>query len=951
MKFPWFCARVVIGLLLTALPLFSSLLDSGDVWNVLDTQAKGLPKERMTWNAAQAFPYTPLTQEEESRGFRLTAIDMNCNWRKAFVWRQPRLEPCMELITARGEYTTGCLGIFFSRDLPRATLSASELSANDGSRIAASNVHFLQIAPYGSTPRFQYAQLLWNPELEDIKVGDMMGIVTMVQVPKDARGGLYHGTLTVTADGQTATLNLALRVADFTLPDAGVFGFYLCGNLYREGSAWNCNQKDFAKGESLNRYFRFYRTRRFNSVSLYDNRPDLRFVNGKVTGYFEDAAAIAQAMKAAGLPNALITYDMRDVGYWCNAVAIRLKELGGQAPQGDIGITMANEKPDDKNPYSEKAKELYAEALRLLLKQAETEQWPRLLVFADEELGNQFPLKVNNYESFMPVIMGVCPEKALVIDNGIGWGRTTATEYALRDGVRHRQYNSWTDESLALAARDGAEVYSFNYSGTRFTNGFVQIRLGSLGHHQWADLWDADNYQWQYSRLSEAGVVTSLTMEKMHEGGVDYAACLYLKQLAEEAAVKGDAKSAAMAAAALRDVSGDLSVNHTTAQNESFLFSDANLNARRWHVFNAIDALLKTRGEAAPAAAAAGQPSIHLQPASRPALPNNDYVLKLQNQREGTITQEAAATEPFWGDLIGPLTHLTEYEAQLRAFCSSEDEFRSKNAPSYSVARLASLPEGLAISTAANHAMPQSPYRYERKDDDGDMWQDDSWEFFFNLPEGKACHLMYNSAGAKVFLNTGVVIPAKDIQSYVKWPFNASGGTVNKLLIPWKYFGLNRQPMGGTVWEFNVGREMHTNRTEKEAPMSWARLATSFHESDKWGRLVFTDDGAAVVDVPPSLLVQPNIARLFTSGQSIRFDMEARPGSATALAFRAVLRHPATGREIALPAQPLPVGAVEMILFTEGLECGDWMMECTIDGQKSLESNIMRFTILPTPWR
>ena len=311
--------------------------------------------------------------------------------------------------------------------------------------------------------------------------------------------------------------------------------------------------------------------------------------------------------------------------------------------------------------------------------------------------------------------------------------------------------------------------------------------------------------------------------------------------------------------------------------------------------------------------------------------------------------EQPEAVENFWSDYIGPLTHLTEYETQLRAFYSNEDEFRKHNQPSYSVARLASLPEGLAITTDSNHVMPQKPFRFERKDDDGELWQDDCWEFFFGLPNNKRCHLIVNSAGAKTFFDTGEIISAKDIVCYSKSPMNEYGGTTQKLLVPWKYFGLAGQPRADTTWGFNAARRMHTFRTEKEAPMTWARLATSFHEQDKWGRLVFTNDDHKTIHVKPTMTVEPNIAHVFTSGQHIRFNVETQSDLQTILTLKGELRD-AAGHAIALPEQTLPNGASVLVLKTDGMKLGEWQLVLQLSGQPVQESNVMTFSLLPTPW-
>ena len=290
-------------------------------------------------------------------------------------------------------------------------------------------------------------------------------------------------------------------------------------------------QTGFVK-ENLKKYFDFYKTRRFNSINVYEIFPDLRYVNGQVTGRFDDLSELAKALNESHLKGKFFI-DLRNIGHWANSVSIKLDQLAGKVPAGDIGVTIEQGTMivNIEERYSEKAKEIYAQAIRLLLKQSKEENWPDIMVFADEELGNRNPWKIVNYESYMPVIMKECPELAAVIDNGIGWGNKNAIEFAVRDQVKHRQYNSWSEESLAIAQKDDAEVWTFNYGPFRLAFGLAQLRMNSHGHHQWADLWDSYNFQWQFSRLSDKGVVTSLQIERMYEGIVDYASGVYLMQL------------------------------------------------------------------------------------------------------------------------------------------------------------------------------------------------------------------------------------------------------------------------------------------------------------------------------------------------------------------------------------------------------------------------------------
>ena len=437
-------------------------------------------------------------------------------------------------------------------------------------------------------------------------------------------------------------------------------------------------------------------------------------------------------------------------------------------------------------------------------------------------------------------------------------------------------------------------------------------------------------------------MVSSLPMEQVHEGCVDYAACEYLKQLIAEQEKSGNRKLAEFGRQVLKNVSANLPIQHDMAQSYSFLLSNENLDARRWEVFQAIDQL---RGIPPVASIAAGKPSVQVQK-SLVQLKKTNYVIKVKNA-ESKLLASAERKEKFWSDLIGPLSYLTEYEAQLRARASNAEEYNKMNSPSYSVFSLACLPEGLAVFSYANDVRPQEPFRYERVDDDGDMWKDDCFEFFFALPNGKQFHFIYNAAGAKTFMNTGNVIPAADIRSYHKSPVAIDGGTINKLLIPWRYFDLKQAPAPGTVWEFNVGREFHTYQTI----LSWARVASSFHEQDKWGRLVFIgSDEANNVKVAPSITIEPTVNRQVISGGDVNFNLESRVSGLQTLPVKGELTH-SSGKKISLSEQNLPVGAAEFTLNTAGLEPGTWTLSLWVNGTDPVPTNTVQFMILPSPWR
>ena len=688
-------------------------------------------------------------------------------------------------------------------------------------------------------------------------------------------------------------------------------------------------------------------TRRVVSVALYDNILDIRLIDGKVSCDFSAYREIASAMRKSGLDGRMLI-DLRDIGYWANAVAAKLDELGGEAPKGDLGITMRDNKilQEATDRYPEKAKELYGEAIRLLKKQATAENWPPYYLFADEELGNQYGFKIANYESYMPVIQREAPERAIVLDNGIGWGRKNATEYAVRDHAPYRCYNSWTEESLETALRDHAEISTFNYGNTRLANGFTQFRLHSTGHLQWADLWDSYNYQWQYTRLTEAGVMSSLEVENRHEGVVDYAATCYLETLIAQAEKSGRLQLAADGRKVLNDLISDLEITHVGAQAQGKNITDKELKKRRWHLFAAIEEI---KGELK-SATAAGTPQLNATKSQRIAA-TNEYLVIAPNHLDAIMAPTAELTEDFWSEELGPFQYIQEYVNTLRARASVEEDFIRWNQPTYGIARIASLPEGLAIYTEAGVVQPKPPYLYQHTDDDGDMWQDDCIEVFFSLPNSQGFHFMFNSAGKKVFLADGRLVPAEGIKSYIRYPLNDEGGTANKLLIPWRYFGLDAQPIPGTTWRFNICREFNSLNNRNLSLTCWAPVFYSFHEIEKWGTLTFSqgaanNDNEAVecnlaVEVPPTSLV-------ISGDDFICYATSASP--IDNLILEAVLTD-SQGKEIRLNEAKLPLGEAQITIGTAGLRPGVWKVELQLKGTVAKSPIVGHFTILPNPWQ
>lgn len=909
---------------------------AADPFSVMDTTGTGLQNGRNHFEHAVAFPYYKETALDRKCGFTATVVDLNHNWKKPFVWHDSEMNRQIRLVSASDDYISASFSLFVLRGLEDMHISASPLK---GPAVIESNqIRFFQLAPPAENPAFNRSMLL-TPELKSLKAGEQINMIVLFNIPRDTPPGRYSGTINLNSGNNTLAMPVTLRVMPFRIPDAGNFGFYINGNLYDPHGKFYASPEGLVK-ENLNRYFNFYKIRRLNSLTLYDNFPDLRYVNGEVTGNFTDFSLIAMAMKQSGLQGKLII-DLRDIGYWSNAVARKLEQLGGKAPTGDIGITMAQRK-SSKVPYSESARKLYAQALHHLLTTAEKEKWPEIGVLPEEELGDhRHPYKNACYSSFMPVIMKECPELSFFVDNTLGYD-STLPDFGARDHVKHRQYNSWTEEALQKAEKDKAEIWSYNYGPTRLAFGFLQQRLRSKGHHQWADQWISPKMQWQFLRLSDKGVVSSLEVEQIHEGIVDYAACEHLKRLIMEQEKSGNVSLAEFGRKVLKDVSADLPIVNGTAQIYASMLTNEDLNARRWQVFQAIEKLSGCRPVSA---VSPGNPVITVRKVPQPPQKKTNYAVDVKISH-GKLEKSGEQMEKFWSKPVTPLKYLAAHEAMLRARASSLEEFQKQSQPSSaSYAYLACLPEGLAIFTTANHVRPAKPYRYKRIDNDVNMWQDDCFEFFFDLPNGNQFHLMFNSAGAKTFLKNKQMIPAAGIRSYTKSPINSSGGTSNKILIPWHYFGLNQPPIPGTTWKFNVGREFHSHN----AIFSWARVAHSFQERDKWGRLTFVKDNNSKTETLSSITVIPPLNKQVISSNPIHFTMETRSSHQSRLHVEGELVH-SSGQKISLPSQILSTGISEITLKTDGLQLGQWTLQLWLKETMPTTTNSVTFTVLPSPW-
>ena len=178
----------------------------------------------------------------------------------------------LQLLTARGEHSSCGFSLFAIDKLSDVKITLPELRDNKGNKIDVKELSVLEFAPAGSIPRYASAQLLYKADFRTIAAGEQVNLILMINVPENTPGGLYTGQIKISSGSQApARLNVMLRVMDFTLPEAGNFGFYINGNLYNPQihKEERIMQTGFVK-ENLKKYFDFYKTRRFNSICMID---------------------------------------------------------------------------------------------------------------------------------------------------------------------------------------------------------------------------------------------------------------------------------------------------------------------------------------------------------------------------------------------------------------------------------------------------------------------------------------------------------------------------------------------------------------------------------------------------------------------------------------------------------------------------------------------------------
>ena len=364
----------------TALLLLSAIALMADIWS---TDGSKLPRKR----AVIPVPYDKASKEEKNAGFFFRVTDMRHAFDQKFRLSGNELQKLIIPVTP-GDYYTAALGILPMKNLPgELRLSISDLkSGND--IIPSQNIRILEALEVNKRELRMTTAPLVDPMLRNLATGEVVGLIFFADIAQNTPAGNYQGIIHAQSGTKQVKVPVVLRVMSFTLPQLKEsFGYYMPGHLskpavfpdpsYREGEPKHSSGRHAPPGlddqDDLIRLFRFYRSRRINSVALFHNYPILNWENNKPVGTFDEFSVFALSMKKAGLDGKLFA-ELRHLTKWCNYIAKQKRKQQGK----DI----------PKCYFLPEVNNYFRPTLKLLLEQAEREQWPSLRLSTEEEVSN-----------------------------------------------------------------------------------------------------------------------------------------------------------------------------------------------------------------------------------------------------------------------------------------------------------------------------------------------------------------------------------------------------------------------------------------------------------------------------------------------------------------------------------------------------------------------------------
>jgi hypothetical protein len=733
--------------------------------------------------------------------------------------------------------------------------SATALKSSDGKTIPAEKI-LLRYADYSEKP--SYTGHFLHPVPKSglaLRAGKTSWLWGTITVPSNTSPGIYKGAVTFASESGTKILKIKLFVNDLQLTeDKGSWGFFLSTDLKGlENPSYNVNVEHDLSIDNLSAYFAFWKSHKLNSPFLYHVRPHLKLIDGKkVEVTFPTLKSYVKAMRENGLDGDLCI-DMRTISTWCQYASDKLSELekAGKTVPRELVVKASWKWP---KKYDNRAKKFYAQIARRLVETAKREKWPTIRLMVSEEVAGAHKTRRKLYNEFMPVLKKIAPEKMIMIDNSVGFGRKDEVDCGERDKFPVRQYNSWTEKALAAAKRDGAKVRSYNYDMFRAAWGFEQWRLGTDGHHTWADQW---GLKWIYSRVDERGDVTSsVQYERVMEGRYDYIYCETLMQAIEKLRKAGKETTADRLLKSFKNLIAGMPVGRPGFFFWKDAHTAADLDKMRLFVIKLINDARISLGDKPSSLyskTAKGTPRVKVESAKKAGSAKSpDSKRILLAPLSESITIDGDLDESSWNSAnsTGPLHWMKKKMTELIAVAGSQKDVVKPEPVSVSVAYNS---KGLVLGIDA--VGPSNYYLLkigrEKGDDNIDMWRDDCVEVFFANPaNNEMFHFLVTADGHKTLISaTRGLVPTKTTKVTT---CTRGDGYKQEVLIPWSLLGMSSPPSPGAVWKFNMGREYHT----KDQVTSWGDVYDHYNEVKYWGKVKFTG-GAG------NLRITTNQAKLF----------------------------------------------------------------------------------------
>lgn len=761
------------------------------------------------------------------------------------AWSGMERRRSLRAFLAPGEFRRFWLAVRLLDEGGTVEVKAGALADGAGNRIAPENILFQRV--YYALERkiwddrncFPVADGPWQ-----CRLGETFWILTTIHVPENTPAGNYAGVFSLAAGERSVEIPVELAVLARPVPAPEMpFGAFMPGHYHRESEGCYVNYApEWQTPENLERWVRLWKSRGLNSPFLFHLYADIEMVDGEIRLDIPFLNDLIKLMRQYEMPGPLLL-DMRHLSWWSHAVALKLA-ASGESPdhatpgvRGPDGLSLAD---TGTREFPAAAKEIFRRTMEAFVSRYGDCGIP-LLYLSEEEIGYHqingfFNTKTVGYETFNPVLADVVGmDRVCLVDNSQGYGYP-GIDRGARDGVPFRSYNNWTEEALARARRDGAQVWLYNGGWSRPIAAYL-MRLGARAFHQWADgWWDPGYGYWLVTAVNADGALSSLQLERTVEGMNDLGYFKLLDEWQEKALAAGLAEEAESLAQLRRELFGGLPVNAEEFQKSFAGISDDELDRMRWKCVLAVSRVQQAVGETP------------LWRENRPPPESPEWTGRVRAGRSGgegsgsemvaleiaspPVVLDGRCDEAAWDGAVwsGSFRWTANQEARMRAAASSQEEFERMDPPSGSAFRVLYDTAGLYFYCGVNHTGPENS---RREDDDPEIWSDDVVEFFWQAPKGAEWHLIVNSRGARTLFRNGTAVPDNAVRTAVSAPLNGSGGVGCEIFIPWTTMECSEKPANDTAWRFNVCRNFNSwNQLS-----SWAQVDSSFELAD--GRLLF----------------------------------------------------------------------------------------------------------------